>query len=60
MKETIYVSTVGERFMKVMEILGDTVKEIFDPVPGIDEHLIRIEVTESRWTDEIKPRLLSN
>ena len=56
--ETIFVSTVGERFVKVMEILGDTVKEIFEPVPGIDECLIRIEVTDAEW-DQIKPRLLA-
>lgn len=58
MKETIYVSTVGERFEKVVSILGDTIKEIFDPIPGIDEHLIRIEVSDTEW-DRIKPRLLA-
>lgn len=58
MKETIYVSTVGERFDKVIGILGDTIKEIFDPVPGIDEHLIRIEVSDAEW-GIIKPRLLA-
>ena len=58
--ESIYVSTVGGRLNTVLAILGDTIKEIFDPVPGIDEHLIRIEVTEDKWTDEIKPRLLAH
>ena len=59
MKESIYISTVGERFDKVINILGDTIKEIFDPVPGIDGHLIRIEVAEDKWVTEIKPRLLA-
>lgn len=59
MKESIYISTVGERFEKVIGILGDTIKEIFEPVPGIDERLIRIEVAKDKWVTEIKPRLLA-
>lgn len=59
MKEVIYISTVGERLNTVLGILGETIVKIFDPTPGIDEHLIQIEVTETEWTDRIKPRLLT-
>ena len=57
MKGEIYISTVGERLERVLEIVKDYLVKVFDPIPDFDESLVLISATPEEW-EILKPQLL--
>ena len=50
MKGEIYISTVGERLERVLEIVKDYLVRVLEPIPDIcDESLVLISATPEEW-----------